>query len=367
MFTRIVLPALIIFAFCAQIYAADITVTVVGEAQIVSGDLSTAKIVAEQRAKWSAMEEAAQVKVTAANVVHNAEILDEVVKSEVSGSIKLFKKLDEGKDGNIYWIKAQVTVRPDEAQNVLAGMAKNTIIAVYFPLYFPKKRGVEESHGFSEALIDELLALGFEVVDLADISDAGFRGTLLNAALKKDMGTVRTLASRYMAGSTLVGKLDIIDKGNDIGYGKINFSIVDGSLDYRLIGEKGGKKSILASGTMLGRGQGATGEQAAYNTAQDMGERYASQLAGIAGEKILGDNKRTIRVVLISNNDIAKLREFKEVVQNISWVLNVKENGIDSLTLTYPEKAMYLASIININGGYKIKSFTDTEILVYSK
>jgi hypothetical protein len=358
---------IIFFTFCTTLFAADVTVTVVGEAQIVKGDISTAKIVAEQRAKWTAMEQAAQVKVTTANVIHNAAILDEIVKSEVTGSIKAFKKLDEGKDGDIYWVKAQVTVQPEAAKDILAGMAKNTIIAVYIPMYFPNRRGLEENHGLSEALINELIDKGFEVVDLADVSDSAFRSSLLNAALTKDMGTVRALASRYMAGSTLVGKLEVIDKGNDIGYGRVDFSIVDGALDYRIIGEKDGKKSLLASGTMRGRSQGATAQQASYGVSEDMAERYAPQLAGIAAGKIFGDNKRTIRVVLVSNNNLTKLREFKEVVQNISWVLDVKETGIDSLSLTYPEKAMYLASIININGGYAIKSFTDTEILVYSK
>jgi hypothetical protein len=357
----------ILFIFSLRLYAADITVKVTAEAQITGGDLSSAKIVAEQRAKWSAMEQAAQVKVKAATVVHNAVILDEIVKSEVSGSIKAFKKLDEGRDEDIYWLQASVTVQPDEAKNILAGMAKNTIIAVYIPMYFPHGNGMAENHGLSEALINELLGKDFEVVDLADISDEKFRKELLNAALKRDMGMVRTLASQYMAGSTLVGKLEVIDKGKDIGYGKINFSIVDGSLDYRLIGEKDGKRALLASGTMLGRSQGANDQQASYSVSENMGERYAPQLAGIAAGKILGDNKRTIRVVLVGNNNINKLREFKEVVQNISWVLDVKETGIDALSLTYPEKAMYLASIININGGYAIRSFTDTEILVYSK
>jgi hypothetical protein len=98
-----------------------------------------------------------------------------------------------------------------------------------------------------------------------------------------------------------------------------------------------------------------------------MGSRYAPQLAGIAAGKILGDNKRTIRVELVGNNDIDRLRDLKQSVQNISWVLDVKETGINSLSLTYPEKAVYLASIINSSGGYPIKSFTDTEILVYPR
>ncbi|MDR2104876.1 MAG: hypothetical protein LBP51_03870, partial [Deferribacteraceae bacterium] len=113
---------IILLAFCTPLFAANITVTVVGEAQIVKGDISSAKILAEQRARWAAMEEAAQVKVTAASIIHNEEILDEAVKSEVSGSIKLFKKLDEGIDGDLYWIKAQVSVQPDEAQAALSGM-----------------------------------------------------------------------------------------------------------------------------------------------------------------------------------------------------------------------------------------------------
>jgi hypothetical protein len=356
--------AILLFALAAN--ADGIKVTVIGEALIVNNDLSSAKIQAEQRARWAAMEEAAQVKVTAESVVHNSILLDETIKSEVTGAISEFKKLDEGKDGNTYWIQAEVTVKPDDAKNLMANISKNTTIAVYIPL-FTDSGEVEETHSFSEQLIAELINKGLDVVDLASGAESDLRNAILAAAQKRDIAEVRRFASQFMAGSVLIGKLQVVDKGSDIGYAKVNFSIVDGEIDYRLIGDKNGTRAIITSGVISGRGQGATPKAAAYAVSKNMAAKNSLQLAGTIASKILGESKRSVRVVLIGNNDLNKYNAFKNTVKNISWVLDVRETGLDSVVVSYPEKTMYLAAIINNNGGYTVKSFTDTEVLVYPK
>ena len=350
---------------CLPAVAAPVTVNSYGEAQIVNNDLASAKIQAQSRARWAAMEEAAQVKVSVASVVHNAELLDESIKSEIGGSVKAFKVLDEGRDGDIYWVQASVTVEPANAAETIAGLAKNTTIAVYFPMFNPDGT-LEENHPFSEKLVMDLMEKGFEVVDLS-MAEGDYSKALYEAALKNDMNQVRALASKYMAGYVLTGRVRVVDKGNNVGYAKATFSIVDGEVDYRVIGDKDGKRTVVANGTATGRGQGATLTAAAYALSKNLASRNSAQIASNVSTKLMGDNKKTVRVVLVGNTDIRAFNAFRDEVRNISWVLNVREQGTDTLLVDYPEKTLYLATILNTKGGYVVRSFTDTEVLVYPR
>ncbi len=361
---RIITLLFICFIFNAA-FAAPVTVEVLGEAQIVRNDLASAKIQAESRARWAAMEEAAQVKVSVDSVIHNAQMLDELVKSEVKGSVTKFQIMDEGKDGDSYWVQAKVTVEPDKAQDIINGLSMNTKIVVYLPQIMADG-SVTESHPFSEQVVSDLIDKGFEVTDLALEDDPELSEAILKAVHKNDMATVRSLASKYMAAYTLVGRVKVVDKGQNVGYTKITFSIVDGEVDYRLIGSKSGSKSILASGTMSNRGQGATPEAAAYSMSKNLAKKNSSQLVSKVSTTILGDNKKSVRVVLVGNRDVRDFQEFRDTIKNIAWVLNVKETGVDTLIIDYPEKILYLATTIGTK-GYKVKNFTDTEVTVYPR
>lgn len=356
--------ALITVFFALSAYAGTMTVEVLGEAQILNGDIASAKILAETRAKWSAIEHASQVKVSVSTVIHNADVLDESVKSEISGSVKDFKIVDEGKDGDTYWMLAHVVVEKDKAKETVSGMSMNSSIAVYMPMVSGKT--VEDSHPFAEALIEELIGKGFDVVDLSN--EPKIAKQLESAVLKNDMAAVRNIASNHMAGSILVGKVTVIDKGNNVGYGTVSFSIVDGEVNYRVIGTtKSGEKGVINTGSVKGRSQGATLQAAEYALSTNLAKNRAPIVASNVATAIMGENKKSVRVVLVGNNDIRQFNAFRDAVKNISWVLNVREVGINTLILDYPEKTMYLATIINKNAGYRIKEFSENEILVYPK
>jgi hypothetical protein len=193
---------------------------------------------------------------------------------------------------------------------------------------------------------------------------------MLAAAQKRDTSEVRRLASQFMAGSVLIGKLQVVDKGNDVGYTKVKFSIVDGEVDYRLIGDKNGTRAIIASGVISGRGQGATPKAASYTVSKNMAARNSPQLAGTVASKILGESKRSVRVVLVGNKDLNKYNAFKDVVKNISWVLDIRETGLDSLIVSYPEKTMYLAAIrskVSLTRKYRFipdKNFSNIRFVI---
>ena len=83
----------LLFAFAA--HAAAVTVSAVGEADIVNGDKSAAKIQATARAKWAALEDASGIRVKAETIVQNAVLVDEAVKNEVSSVIQSYKVTGE--------------------------------------------------------------------------------------------------------------------------------------------------------------------------------------------------------------------------------------------------------------------------------
>lgn len=344
-------------------------VEAIGEAQIVNNDLGAAKNQAIIRAKWAALEKAAEVKVRVETIVQNAQLVDEAIKSEVSGAVSSYSILDEGKDGETYWIKISAKVSSDNAQKAVSVFAKNTSVSVLLPVVFPDGR-VEESSPLSEKLINELNLQNFEVVDIAASGNPYNVHQLDNAMKDNNFMVLRSLAFQHLSGVLLVGKVESIasaKEGKNVGYGiSLPFNIVNGKLTYRLIGDKQGQKVILASGYISGRGQGPSVEDATYNMLENLAYNVNNELISTILEKIKGINSKKIEIVLAGNAEVQKLLNLKNDLQYIAWVLNIQEQGTDKLILDYPEKSIYLANAISQKGLYRIRTLEDRRIILES-
>lgn len=350
-------------------YASEKTVEATGEAQIINNDLGAAKNQAIVRAKWAALEKAAEVKVKVETIVQNAQLVDEAIKSEVSGAVSSYSVADEGKDGDTYWIKIMAKVSTDSAQKAVGAFAKNTSVSVLLPVVFPDGR-VEESSPLSEKVINELNMQNFEIVDIA-ASGNPYNIHQLDSAMKdNNFMVLRSLAFQHLSGVLLVGKVESIAsarEGKSIGYGiSLPFNIVNGKLTYRLIGDKQGQKVILAGGYISGRGQGPSVEDATYNMLENLAYNANNELISTILEKIKGINNKKIEVILAGNADVSKLLNLKNDLQYIAWVLNIQEQGTDRLILDYPEKSIYLANAISQKGLYRIRSLDDRKIVLES-
>ena len=351
--------------FLIVFYAASalaITVEAVGEAEIVRNDIPSAKNMAVSRAKWAALEQASGVKIKLDTIINNASLADEAVKTELSGTVERFSITDEGKDGNIYWVSIKAEVMPDAAKNLVSGFSKNTSIAVLLPAILPSGE-VLYGQPFSEAVIKGLMEKGFEVTDVASSGEVA--ASALDSALKTgNYAALRKLAGKYMASTVLIGRIKVISKGNDVGYSKVNFSIVSGELDWRLIGRPKGADIVIASGSLTGRGQGAVETDAAYGMLKSMAKNASVKLVSAVSQKILGENAKTIRVVLKNGNGPRSLKELIDDVKNIPFVLGVKEQGISAVFADYPEKTYYLASFLSKNGKYRVMRLDEDEIII---
>ncbi|MGA1862751.1 flagellar assembly protein T N-terminal domain-containing protein [Deferribacter thermophilus] len=334
-----------------------------GEAEIVNNDIQTARLQAIARAKWFALEQAAGVKVKAQSVVQNAVLVDEAIKSETQGVIKGFQILKEGQNQGVYWVQISAFIVPNKAKEALGAISRNTAISVILPLVMPDGR-VEESNPLSEKLINELSVQGYEVIDIA--SGSTFSVSQLDTALRtNNFLMIRNLAYQYLSNVMLVGKITTTltaREGKNVGYGvSLPYNIVTGRLVYRLITNRNGQRVILASGYISGRGMGPTVEDATYKMIEDMSGKVSNELISTIVNKIKGSAKK-IRLVLTNVNDMQQMMQFKNFIQYVSWVLSVNEQGMNTLVVEYPEKALYLAASINSRPNYKVVKFSEYEI-----
>lgn len=364
---RKLLILLFLFLPLMTMAAGNKTVEAFGEAEITGNDISAAKIQALARAKWSAMEKAAGVQVKVESLVQNAVLVDEAIKSEVKGVIKNYSVLDEGKDGSVYWNKIKATIAPAKAVKAMSLVSKNTSVAVMIPVVFPDGR-VEETTSLTENIINELINKELEVTDLAASQDSVSVKEIDSAMKRNDFLVMRNLAYKHLSGMILIGKVDTTAtarEGKNVGYGvSLPFNIVTGRLTYRLIGDKNGRKVILSSGFVSGRGQGATIEDATYRMMDNLNKNVSSKLIGLVIEKVKGVNSKPIEVILAGNADVNKLMELKQMLQYISWVLDTKALGTDRIMVTYPEKTLYLVTALNSKMKYEIKRFNDYQIVL---
>lgn len=365
---KIFITAIILLAaFSLHLYAAS--VEAVGEALIANNDIGAAKNQAIVRAKWAALEKAAQVNVKVETIVQNALLVDESIKSEVSGAIKDFSVIDEGKDGDTYWVKIKANVEQKDAVKTVSLFAKNTSVSVLLPVVFPDGRVLETSP-LSEKIINELLLQNFEVVDVASLGNPYSIEQLSNAMQNNDFLLLRSLAYRSLSGVLLVGKVESIataKEGKNIGYGiNLPFNIVNGKLTYRLIGSKDGQKIILDSGYVSARGQAASVDDAVYNMLETLSYEVTNRIISKISEKIRGIENRKVEIVLAGNTDVNKLLQLKGDLQYIAWVLNIETQGTDKLVLDYPEKVIYLANAIEQKRIYSIKKIDDRRIVLES-
>lgn len=117
-------------------FAAPITVTAIGEADIINGDKPSAKLQAVARAKWAAMEEASGVRVKSDTIVQNAVLVDEAIKNEVTGVIQNYEVTGEEEDGQTYRVMISANIVPEKAKDAVGIIAKNTSISVMIPVVF---------------------------------------------------------------------------------------------------------------------------------------------------------------------------------------------------------------------------------------
>lgn len=354
----------ILFSIIA--FAEPITVTAIGEADIMNGDKPSAKMQAVARAKWAAMEEASGVKVKSETIVQNAVLVDEAIKNEVTGVIQNYSITGEEEDGKLYRVMISAVIVPEKAKDAVGMLAKNTSISVMIPVVFPDKH-IEETNALTETVINDLTTNQMEVIDIVS-SDGTSVADLDRAMQTNNYMAMRNIASKHLSGTLLVGKVDTTataKEGSDVGYGvSLPFNVVTGRLTYRLVTQAGPSIRILASGFLAARGMGPTLDDATNQMMDNMNKEVSQKLVSLVMEKLKGENSKMISVQLAGKPSLSDLMDLKQMLSYTAWVLQVDEKGTDMLTVKYPEKSLYLATAINSRPNYKVLKLTDYSVVV---
>lgn len=353
---------LLLFIFTAGTVFA-IEIEIVGEALIVNNDKASAKAMALSRAKWTAVETVSPAKIKIDTIINNAELADEAVKTELSATIKSYNILEETVKENKYIIKIKAVVIPEKGENLIDRLSSDTTICVMIAGSMPESNSLLFDQSFSSAVINQLEEKGFNVnlVDYSQITAKNFKAAFNNTTYK----SVDNLIKNAVCRNILLGILSIIDMGNNTGYGTVSFKLVTGELNWKLIEKQNNKIKILNSGFFSGRAQAATLNNAAVNIYKNMANNTAVKLVSQVSEKVLGDNYKSIRIVLTgANTAIDDLSQLKNDLKNIPFVLQVKEQDDSSLVIDYPDKAYYLAVFLEKDNKYKVTKLNDNEIII---
>ncbi len=364
---------IIVFAFCIAIFSLSPAfgqsrcIDAEGEAAIVNNDIPTAKLEAVARAKWQAIEQTLGVDVKAGSFVSNFALVEDVMKTQVGGSVKKYTLLHQTEKDGVLTVKINACVEPKKAQEAIASeLALNSAIAVFIPARKPQAaRGedvYEETNILSETLIGRLTEQNFKVVDVAPTH------TLEAAEIEKAVRSGSTLAVRsmlykFLANLAVIGRTDYTvstKKGEDIGYGlAMPFNNVTVRLQYRLVARnnKTGNMEILAAGTEQGKGIRNSVEDAAAEALKEVAEKITPKILDKAAQYLQGNVKK-IRVQISGIKDLETNMEIKGMLQNIVWVAEVEEKALGEFIVTYPENSVYLANSIKQKGNFTIANFT---------
>jgi hypothetical protein len=363
------------FAGSDQVLAQGKNVDAEGEAAIVNNDVPSAKQEAVARAKWSAIEQAVGVQVKAQSFVQNFTLVDDAMKTEVTGAIRDYKITSEEKRQDLYWVRIRARVEPTKAQQAVSALALNNSIAVFIPAKKPKAGGsdeYDETNILSETLIGKLKAQDYTVVDIAP-TNAIDAAEIERAAKGGQTMTLRSLMYKFLSNLLIIGKIDYTistKKGEDIGYGiSMPFNNVTVKLTYRMVAKnnKTGQTEVLTAGYEQGKGLANNVEDAASEALKDLAEKITPKLLDKSAQFMQGNVKK-IGVKVAGVKDLETNMDVKQVLQNIVWVTGVDEKEMGEFVVSYPENTLYLANSIKQKGNFKIVNFSNYSItLEYQK
>jgi len=347
------------------------TVDTEGEAAIVNNDIPSARQEAVARAKWAAIEQVVGVQVKAESFVQNMTLVEDVMKTQVTGVVKTFDVLNqESKKENIYWVKIRAAVEPAKAQQAVSALGLNGSIAVFIPARKPGagRDQYEETNILSETLIGKLTAQDYKVIDVAptQVVDAA---EIEKAAKGGNTLTLRSIMYKFLSNILIIGKTDYTistKKGEDIGYGlSMPFNNVTVRLTYRIVAKnnKTGAVEVLTAGAEQARGLANNVEDATAFALKDLAEKMAPKILDKVAQFIQGNVKK-ISVKVAGVSDLDTNMEVKGILQDIVWVTGVDDKEMGEYIVSYPENSLYLANSIKQKGNFKVVNFSPYSIVL---
>ena len=338
------------------------------ESAITNGDVTSAKLNAIARAKWSAIEEVADTEITLRSFVQNFTLLEDIIKIKTGEAVKSYKVLNQKNDADNVNVKIKACVDPVGAREALYQLGLNNSIAIFIPARKPGRNGndFQETNQLSEALIDILSEQNYTVVDVA--STKAFNALEVEKTLLNDSTpNLRNIMYKFLSNLIIIGKVDYkisTKKEENTGHSpSMSLNNVTVQLSYHVIAKKNqnGNSEVLAAGTEEAKGVATEVEDAAAEAMKELAQNIAPTILDRIGQYVK-DSTKQVTVKVNDVNDIETVREIKEALQNITWVSEVEEKQMGDFLVSYPENIIYLVNSIEQESNLKVLNFSSSLI-----
>jgi len=351
-------------------YSQEKCVNAEAEAAIFNNDISSAKLEAIARAKWSAIEQVVGTEIKAQSFVQNFTLVEDVIKTKAGGVVKSYKITDQKNTTDSVNVKINACVEPASAREAVSQLGLNNSIAIFIPARKPGRSGdeFEETNILSETLIGKLTEQSYTVVDVAPTNTLDAK-VIENAVRSGSTLTVRSMMYKFLSNLIIIGKVDYTistKKGENIGYGlSMPFNNVTVRLTYRIIAKnnKTGNMEILTAGTEQAKGLANSVEDAAAEAMKELAQNLAPVILDKVGQYIKSNAKK-VAIKINGVSDIETVMEIKAMLQNIVWVSEVEEKQMGDFIVSYPENTLYLANSIKQKGNFKVVNFSPYSLLL---
>lgn len=341
-----------------------------GEAAMRGTDVHSAREEALTRAKWKAIEMVSGVEVHGDRVLQNMRIVDEAVIRKFEGIIQRYEVHRETATGDSVKILLKVCVETTAARRAMESFSRDQSITVIVPVKGSRLCEGEvndDTNDFTETIVDGLTARGYTVHD--SLSAAGLKTRQVEKILADgQFVSLRNVMYRHLSNILLVGKIDQSEgkgEGDDIGFGlEMPANLVRSRLLYRIVRKTDdGSLKVLTAGTEIGKGFGHNPCDAARDSLKDLAENALPVISRKLQGHVAGLAKKiTVRVTNI--RDLNTNFAVKAVLQNTAWVEAVEEQSLGEFTVTYREKAVYLANSLVQRGNIRLVNFSPERITI---
>ena len=335
-----------------------------GFGTIIDGDVAQAKSRAEADARVRALEKALGVYVEAETLVQNEILLDTAVRDKTAGFIQNYRVLSEGKaNAGTYRVEIEAWIVPKAFQGKLKRLLSNASVIVRIPerLCGDRVDGPTIENEVISALTDQ----GFRVLDPEQARKIKRRDVAL-LTQKRDRSALTRTALRFLSNIIVGGVIEA-------KHGQKNFGIYTVRLTGNIRVVEADTANILANKRIPRKVRGAAGLNCrdAAGKAIDM---LAPELTKIVTEALSAHLKKNRRKITVEAHGLKTAGDFQRLqflLKEMAWVTNVQPQSYTRrtgrLTLSYPEKVVYLATSLNRRAEYEVASFDYSTILLKTK
>ena len=330
-----------------------------GFGTVLNDDVAQARDEALIDASRRALEQVAGVQVDAETITRNQALFDQLIRTQSRGIIQSVDVLEEGKlpDGR-YRARVSARVKAGEVKDRLESLVSDLSLVVLIPeqnLGQPAPQPIVENE-----IVSQLVGAGYRVLDFATVQKLTRRDQLA-ALLRGDEQAAREIGLKFLSNLIVIGQASARFSQDNQGILSAHARVTARAIE----SETGRVVANVSLDQVRGFGgsREAAGERALVNVAKPSAERLLQALDGFFKKK-----ERRIEVRVRNLPTLDEYRRAKAFLEKQRWVSEVAEGGFAAeqslITLTYPEKTLYLASRLGREPRYRLLEFDRSRILV---